>query len=219
MHFNYYAVIALAFSIFIPGLIAVFKFEHIPDRYRPFVYLIWVGCVAEVVNMYCAYHFGNNIIPSSIYALCESLFLLWYFKQLGIFQKQKRWLYFLILLFVVIWFSNSFLTGTFGGQFTLYFDAVYAFCVVILSIRVVNDLLFREKELLKNPSFLICIGLIIFFTFQIIERLFLVSGFKNSGTFIMNVQSIIILINFLTNLIYALAVLWMRKKQAFTLQF
>jgi len=96
---------------------------------------------------------------------------------------------------------------------------MYSFCVVLLGIRVINDLLFTERDLLKNPTFLICIGIIIFFTYQIIEEMFWLYGLKESAIFRQNIQSILMIINLLSNLIYALAILWMRKRQAFTLQF
>jgi len=219
MQFNYYTVLLLASSIFISGIIGIVKFNQIPNQYRPFIYLIWVGCFNEAVGVYFAYRYHNNIVPNIIYTLCESLLLLWFFKKLGMFENRKKWLIFLIVLFIVMWFANSFLTGRFGDQFTFYFDGVYAFCVVILSIQVINGLLFTEKELLKNPAFLICIGLMIFFSYQIIDRAFRLVGLKNSEDFRKSVSQLLHIINFLVNLIFALAVLRMRKKQAFTLRF
>lgn len=219
MHFNYYTVLLLASSIFISGIIGIFKFSQIPDEYRPFIYLIWVGCFNEVIGVYLAYRYHNNIASNIIYTLCESLLLIWFFKKLGMFENKKKWLIFLIVLFVVMWFANSFLTGRFGDQFTFYFDGVYAFCVVILSIQVINSLLFTQKELLKNPAFLICIGLMIFFSYQIIDRTFRLVGLNNSEDFRKSVSQLLHIINFLVNLIFALAVLRMRKKRAFTLQF
>lgn len=220
MYLSYYTVEALALSIFISGIIAIFRFKQIPETFRPFIYLIWIGCLNEVVSVYLAFRYHNNVICSIVYTLIESLFFLWFFKRLNLFDGiNRKWLYFLAVLFVGIWIANSFLSDSFGTQITYYFDITYAFCLVILSIRVVNNLLFTERELMKSPAFLICIGLIIFFTYQIIQRMFGLAGLKNSYTFRANVQVLLYIINFLVNLIFALAVLWMRKKQAFTLQF
>lgn len=220
MHLNYYTTVALAFSIYISGIIAIVRFKQIPEKYRPFVYLIWIGCINEVISVYLAFRYHNNIICSIIYTLIESLFFLWFFKKLKLFDgRNKKWLYFLVVLFVGIWIANSFFTDSFATDITYYFDIVYAFCLVILSIRVINNLLFTERDLIKNPAFLICIGLVIFFTYQIIQRMFGLAGLKSSYEFRSNVQVLLYFINFLVNLIFALAVLWMRKKQAFTLQF
>jgi hypothetical protein len=219
MYLSYTVGMLLSFSIFIAGVIGIFKFAHIGDIYRPFVYLIWVGCVAEALNTYFAYVYHNNIIVGVIYSLCESLLLLWFFSKLGIFKKHRKILYVLITTFVAIWLADNFFSSHLGANVAFYFDIVYALSVVLLSIRAINELLFTEKELLKNPTFLICIGLIIFFTFQIIDRMFRLYGLRDSYDFRRSVQAILTLVNFFTNLIYALAVLVMHKRKAFTFQF
>lgn len=219
MHFSYTTAAILSLSIFFAGIIGIFKFHQIRSTYRPFIYLIWIGCFNESLGIYLALHRHYTIINGVIYALCESLLLLWFFKNLGVFKRNKYLLYSLFFLFVVVWIAENFFNSHFGARFNLYFDIFYSFCVVLLSLRVLNDLLFVERELLKNPTFLICVGLIIFFTYEIIERLFWLYGLENSDNFVRSVQSILMIINLLTNLIYALAVLWMRKRQTFTLQF
>jgi hypothetical protein len=219
MQLSYTVATILSFSIFIAGLIGIFRFAQIGDIYRPFIYLIWVGFVTEVVSIYFAYVYHNNLIIGAIYRLCESLLLLWFFNRLGVFKKFGKALYALVCLFVVLWLADNFFSSHLNVKLTFYFDIVYAFSVVILSIRAINDLLFTEKELLKNPTFLICIGLIIYFTYKIIERMFSLYGLKESFYFRMNVQAIMVITNCLTNLIFALAVFSMRRRKAFTTQF
>jgi len=219
MHWNYTVTMILNFSIFIAGIIGIFKFTQIGDIYRPFIYLIWIGCITEILNTYFAYRYHNNVIVGVAYSLCESLLLLWFFAKLGLFKTHKKLLYLLIGIFIIVWLADNFLSGNFGSSFSFYFDIVYAFSIVILSVRTVNELLFTEKEVLKNPTFLICIGLTIFFTYQVIQRMFNLYGLKDSSDFRRSVQRILIVINCLTNLIFAFAVLWMRKRRPFTFRF
>lgn len=219
MHLNYTTAMILSFSIFIAGIISIFKFAQIRDTYRPFIYLIWMGCITEVLSTYFAYVYHNNLVIGAIYRLSESLFLLWFFSKLGIFKNQKKVLYLLVAVFIIIWLADNFFSSRFSSRLTFYFDIVYALSVVLLSIRAINNLLFTEKELLKNPTFLICIGLIIYFTYQIIQRMFGLYGLRDSVDFRRGIQTILILINCLSNLIYAFAVYWMRKRQPFTFQF
>jgi hypothetical protein len=218
MHIPFTVTVIFALSILIAGVIAILRFAQIRDVYRPFIYLVWVACITELLSVYLVLNHQYNIIPYTIYNLCESLLLLWFFQKLKVLKK-KSFLFFLIVLFVIIWVSETFLIQQFGNKFTYYFNIIYGFIIVLLCIRAINDLLFTEKELLKNPTFLICIGLIIFFTYDIINRMFRLYGLNNSHSFRLSVESLQMIINFLSNLIYALAVLWMRKKQAFTLQF
>ena len=220
MHLSITVAVIFSLSILIAGIIALFRFAQIRDIYRPFIYLVWITCINEMLSVYLVVlKHQYNIINYTIYSLCEALLLLWFFKGLGSFKNKKGLFYFLIVLFVSVWVVESFIANRFGSKFTYYFDIIYAFCFVILSIRTVNDLLFTEKELLKNPTFLICVGIILFFTYQVIEKMFSLYGLKESKMFRQNIQSILMIVNLLSNLIYALAVLWMRKRQAFTLEF
>lgn len=210
---------AMALCIFIPGILGVLKFPQIQNVYRPFIYLVWVGCVNEVISIYCAFRFHNNIANNIIYNFSESLFLLWFFKRLDIFEGRRHFLNFLVLLFAGVWCTESFVVHPFGTQYTCYFDTIYAFCVVMFSVDVINRLLLTETDVLRNPIFLICVTFIIYFSFQIIERMFWVYGVKNSEEFRRGVQQIMVIVNFLSNFIFGLSVLWMQKRRAFTLQF
>lgn len=219
MYFNYYTVLGMSLSIFFPGILSVIKLNQVRDIYRPFIYLTWIGCANEIVSTYCAFQFHNNIANNIIYTFIESLFLLWFFKRLGIFEGRRHFLNFLIIFFAGVWFTEAFVISPFGSQYTSYFDAIYAFYVVMFSIDVINSVLLTEADILRSPTFLICMAIIIFFSFQIVERMFWVYGLKSTPAFRRGVQSIIIIVNFLSNFIYGLSFLWMQKRRAFTLQF
>lgn len=208
----------LSFSIFIAGMIAVFRFSNIGEVYHPFIYLIWIGCINETVSYFLIINHNNSILNSIIYGLCESLLLLWFYYNLGVF-KRNIFLYALVFLFVVIWFIESFLSKRFGSNFNSVFSIAYSLSVVLLGINSINKILLREREILKNPAFLICIGIVIFFTYKVVVEMFWLYGLRESKMFRINVLIILLFINLLCNLIYALAILWMKKKQAFTLQF
>ncbi|HEY6953969.1 MAG TPA: hypothetical protein VI385_01940 [Flavisolibacter sp.] len=219
MHWSYTVAVVLSFSIFIAGIIGIFRFADIREIYRPFIYLVWIGCVTEVLNTYFAYVYHNNLAISAIYSLCESLFLLWFFSRLGLFKKRSRLLYLIGGLFVTIWLVDTFLSSHLTQNLPFYFDIIYSFTIVILSITAINNLLFTERALLRNPTFLICIGLLIYFTYIIIQRTFLLYGLNDSIDFRRSVQRILALVNCFSNLVYAVAVLYMHKRKAFTLSF
>lgn len=219
LHWSYTVTMILSLSIFIAGIIGIFRFSKIQEIYYPFIYLIWIGCITELLSIYFAYRYHNNMAIQTVYTLVESLLLLWFFNRLGVFKGKKRFLYSLVVFFVTIWGIENFAGNNFGSRLSFYFDIIYALFIVLLSIRAINELLFTEKDLLKNPTFLICIGLIFFFTYQVIQRMFSLYGLKDSFDFRIRVQRIMSIINCLSNLIFALAVFWMRKRKAFTMQF
>jgi hypothetical protein len=65
--------------------------------------------------------------------------------------------------------------------------------------------------------FLICNAFIIYFTFKILVEAFWLYGVNESVNFQAMVFDISSYINVFTNLIYALAVLWMPMKRVFTM--
>ena len=207
----------MALSIFISGILGALRFSKIGKIYRPFIYLVWIGCFNELLNIYLGQHGHYTFVNMAFYDLCESVFLLWFFRELKVL-KSRRLFYVFLITFVAVWCMEVSLITHFKN-FMRYYFAVYYLCIVLLSIRAVNDLLFTERELGKNPAFLICVGMIVFFTFGIISKMFMFFNLNISTDFLRNVSAIYNILNFLTNLIYALAVLWMRKRQAFTLQF
>ena len=209
----------LSSSVLIGGVIAIIRFGQIQKTYHPFIFLIWVGCVNETISYFSAISHRNTILNNIIYDLLASLLLLWLFKNLGIFKKRQYLYYLLGFLFVVLWIIESFYSERFGTAFNSYFSICYSFSLVLLSITAINRLLFEEKEVIKHPTFLICIGVLIFFTYKIVVEMFWLYGLKESRSFRINVLIILMFINFLCNLIYALAIVWMRRKQAFTLRF
>ena len=84
---------------------------------------------------------------------------------------------------------------------------------------MINNLIIREKELLKHPVFWICIGVVVFFTYFILVEIFWIYGLSTNIQFGGKVYAILSWVNLICNLIYAVAILWMRKRQAFSVQF
>ena len=212
-------IVILSFSVLIAAGLSLIKFSKIRNIYYPFIYVIWLASLNEIISYVLVRNGMYNIINSNIYCLFESLLLLWFFKNLGSFQSQKWVFPALGLAFFVSWIVDNFFIQNIASNYSSWFILFYSFPVVILAINAINSLLIKERELLRNPTFLICIGLIIFFTYRIVVEFFWVYGLYSSNSFANKVYNILSIINLLCNLIYALAILWMQKKQAFTLQY
>ena len=72
---------------------------------------------------------------------------------------------------------------------------------------------------MKNSSFIICCGFIVMLTYTLLTEMFYAYGLELSDAFTQNLNYIFIFMNLFSNVIYALAILWMPKRQAFTLQY
>ncbi|HEX2535497.1 MAG TPA: hypothetical protein VHK69_17255 [Chitinophagaceae bacterium] len=216
---NYYIAVLLGYSILLAGIIGIVRFQKIQSTYYPFLYCIWLAGVNEVISSYLLLTGQYNIINSNIYNLAEALLVLWFFRRLGAFQRYRFLFPFFAGVFTTAWVWENFIYHDFGTAFNSYFNIIYSFPLVLLAINAINTYLIKERNLLKNPAFLICIGIIIFFTYRVLVEAFYVYGLNGSSSFSARVYDILSIINVLCNLIYALAVLWMQKKQVFTLQF
>ena len=208
----------LRYTVFVAGIIAVVKFNQISKVYYPFIVLIWLAGINEAVSSYLVSQGYYTIINNNIYCLLEAILLLWFFRNMNVFKVKALFIIFLVV-FIMLWAIDVLIINTFGTAFSSYFNIVYYFVLVLLAITAINKLIIEEKYLFKSPSFLIYISVIIYFTYGILIEAFFLYGLGASTSFIAKVYFILYWINPICNIIYALAILWMRKRQAFTLQF
>jgi len=211
--------IVLGYSLLIAGLIALIRFRQIRPKYYPFIYLIWIGCLNEMLNHWLVANGHYNIINTNIYSLVEAMLLLMLFRNMGAMHRMPVLYWVLMAAFTLSWVVNNFILHPFGSTFSSYFFIIYSFPIVLLGINTINRVIVREREILRSPEFLISIGIVVYFTYGIIVELFWIYGLNASKGFRINVYAIMYWINLVTNLIYALAVLWMQKRQAFTLPY
>src|SRR4051812_5835701 len=117
-------------SILIGSILAALKFSDIRSIYYPFIYLLWIGSLNEAISFILIMNGHNNIINGIIYDLAESILLLWFLKNLGVFFKRIYLFYGFISLFVVFWIIESFFKNRFGSNFNSYFSITYSFSIV-----------------------------------------------------------------------------------------
>jgi hypothetical protein len=200
-----------AFNIFLPGIIAIIRFRAIHRVYRPFLYCLWVGCTNEVLSHFLILNGQYTLVNNNVYVLLESLFLVWLFRELGTL-RQRGQVPALVLLLAGAWVAETFIFGS----LTLYsrmFRIFYSFVVVFLSINTINKMLFsHRRRLISDATFLLCLSFIIFFTYKALIGSFALYDALGRTTFLRNLFNIMNLVNFVTNLLYALAVLWMPGK-------
>lgn len=207
-------IYVLSFSILLPVLIAIVRFKIIGMSYYPFIGAQILGLINELVYDPVAIKFGTSAPSENIHVLLETMMFVWQFKKWNLFTNKKT--YILLQSFITItWFCEIFYHKTLLIFFS-FFIILSSFLIILLSINMVNRLLISLNGILfKNPIFLISAGFIIFFTYRIIVEVFWVSNI--SGVFADNVYLILSIINFLVNIVYALAVLWIPRKQTFIL--
>jgi len=206
-------------SIVIAVVIGLVRFKSIHKSYRPFIIICCVGLVTEIAGTIAAYISRNNSIPYNIYAITESLLYLWLFWNWGEFHGKVKQVMLLGLFLVAVWTSDNLVFHSIHTINPLFW-IIYSFTLIFLSINQLNRLLFSERgALLKNARFLICMGIVIFYSYTATIEVFYILELNLSDRFFTDIYLILELLNFIINLVFALAVLWIPTKQRFILPF
>ncbi len=204
------------FSIGIAAIIGVARFNKIHPAYYPFLFLTWTAFATEITSYFLIYSGHYNAVPYNIYVLCEAILVLFLFKKWGLFTNLKPVFYGLLVFLVALWFIDCFYIKGIKRTIT-YYRIAHSFIIVMMSIAVISKLITSEKEpLLKNSTFLICLGFTLFFTFKVFVGIFTLWA-ADDKKFRMSIGYIPVYLNVFTNLIYALAVLWMPARLRFTM--
>ena len=85
---TYHTTLIFSLSILIASLIGWVRFRKIDPAYYPFLYCLWIGSLNEIINYILAANHQTNALNNNIYALLESLLLLWLFKNWGNFTVE-----------------------------------------------------------------------------------------------------------------------------------
>jgi hypothetical protein len=204
----------LSFSIAIAAIFAIFRLKYVDSLFYPFLLLVFVALLTEIINVLSNHYFSSNAVPVNVYSLIESILITWQFKKWRLFKNNQLFV-FLIALFVLAWCIEVFFISSIF-VFITYFIVLTSFIFVLMSIQMINRLIVTTKNsLLRNASFLICLGFLIFFTYSTIVEVFWWYGLKGSDEFTNRIYDIVSIINLFVNLIFAVAVLFIPQKQRF----
>lgn len=197
--------IALGLSIAM-AVLASFKFMYILDSYRPFALYLIVSGMFDLIGFIASVAYSNNLLVSNIFILIDPLFWLVIFYNWEMFSKNRR-LYFVLLAvgFVLTWFINIILLGTLFSPMS-YYRILYSFVIALLAINTLNYQIVHDKlNPLRSPRFLAGAGALIFFTHKVLLETF----FLLKSNFSLEVM---IIINFISKIIFLAALIWIPDK-------
>ncbi len=205
-------------SILIPFIIGLIRWRRVVRRYQPFFILIVMAVITEAINGYLIkilHH--SNAIPTNIYALTECILIAWQFHVWGLLQSRKPIFYGLLIAFFLVWVYEDLVLGYITG-FPPYFRFLYSFLTVLLSVNKINFMITHEnRNLLRSPDFLICIGFIVFFIYKILYEWAYQASLFGQSKIILNIIMLFGYINAFTNIIFAIAFLLIPARQKFKL--
>ncbi|HMT73177.1 MAG TPA: hypothetical protein PKA77_03860 [Chitinophagaceae bacterium] len=214
---NYWLVVIFSFSISIAAITGWVRFRKMNPAYYPFIYCIWLAFLNEMLSFIFAQTIRDNSVNNNLYALAESLLIVWQFRNWGIFKNKDNLFYTVLAIFTAGWVTDHFILNHLT-TFTYHYRIAYSFVTVLFSVNMINTVIVRErKSLLKNPAFLICTAYVINFTYYVMYMTLYLYSSEISWDFLNKLTGIMPYANLLSNLLFALAVLWIPARQRFTL--
>ena len=195
------------------------RLRRIDRTYQPFFILLVTGFVNELINGYVVeIRHTSNAINSNIFVLLEWLLILWQFRIWGSFRSMTKAYYALLFLSCSIWITENLVLGHIR-EFSSYFRFFDSFCIVLLSVNKINFMITHDnRNLLRHPGFLICIGFIIYFIYKIIYEWAYQTSLFGATDVTGKIIELIGYINALTNIIFAIALLKIPAPEKFTLR-
>jgi hypothetical protein len=214
----YYVAVILGFSIVIPAAIGLIRFSKIDTAYQPFI----IYCVLDVLNhtlsTWLIEVFHSNTINSNIFVLIEAMLYLFVFRRWGTFKKRNSVFYSTLIILCLVWIVDNLIWHQLNTVNSL-FRIVYSFILVFLSIEQMNVLISTaKKNLLYNACFMICSGIVIYYSYKATIEVFFLIQLKGSVSFYVNIFKILVFVNLFANLLFAWSILWIPKKPRFILQ-
>ena len=199
--------------ILLPLIIGLIRIRKIQSSYYPFLALIALGEINEVVSFVCIRNYGTNVVPFNIYSLLECLLILYQFYRWRFYAKQRSWYWAVPALLILTWIIE-YLAFKQITRFAFVFRISYAFLIVMLSINEINYLITHEnRQLFKNARFLICMGFIIYFLYQILfEGAYLILERDKDEVVSNQVIRLQVYVNALANIIFAWAMWFVPQK-------
>lgn len=207
----------LSLSVSIAAIIGIIRYAQISKTYYPF---IWYLCLSVLTELLVYFTDSNNlqIYIYNIFALAEFVLFVWLFNEWGLFSRKKKLWLIIIAAGVILWSVLTFITQPFSEE-NILFRIFSSFTLIFFAVSTFNKLVVHEHaSILKNPKFLISLGVILIYAFGILTNAikFAMFGMDLSKAFRTNVFKIYAYTNFIVNLIYALAMLWAPKNKTFT---
>jgi len=208
----YWMHLLFSFSIGIAAVLAAIRFPTLSSGFLPFVLLLWTGFLNELGSFLLIRNGYSNAVLYNLYSLTEAFLVSWQFARWGLFGNRRLFYHGLLVCYFVAWCFENLIWRT-PFAFNSYFSIGYSFVVVMMAIATISEMLFFENyRLWRHAKFLICMAFVVFYSYALFVELFWLVGWGYSQAFRVRIYEILSCVNFFTNLIFILAVLWAPMK-------
>jgi hypothetical protein len=180
--------------------------------------MLCVGVLNELTSLATVYTAGTNAVTFNFYILAESILLVLMFYRWDIRARRSKAIITGSTL-VLVWLTDNVYNANiqnFYGAFGLYCSLV----MMYYSIRYISRCIaFDNGNLLHNGRCMIGISLLLYFSIKIITDTFFIMDLGISMKLEADILLIVSIINVITNIIYFYAILCLKQKTEFTLEY
>lgn len=204
-------------SVLIPAVAILLKKRSDVYSVWPFFAYIYIGLANDLFGYWRVLRQQGNMVSANVYTLLAFILLVIQFSMWSRKPILRFWV--IISAGIVVWFVDNIALHSLKDNNSL-FRMFYAISIVLLSMDLINRLIaFERNPLLTNPVFMICIGFILFFGCKAFLEAFNIVDAGFSSFFYKRLFFILSIINGLSNLLYAYAILCIPRKREFTLPY
>lgn len=172
-----------------------------------------------VSDVWIRLHHSSIAVGSNIYTLIEFMLLLWLFARWNNSSHKPKFFLTVVCFGICVWVLDNVVLYSLQTENSV-FRIVYSLILVYLSIEELNRLLYsREKNIIFNSKFIICIAFLVYYSYKATFEIFFMVQVGWSNDFYKRLFTIFIFVNLFSNILYALAVICIPKKQKFILPY
>ena len=162
----------------IPLLTAIAVFKETNKKFYPFLYFILVTVSFMLISgsiwLFFTYQQNKLLFDSMAvaYAFTEIVFIIWIFKNLGIFQNAEKLFKPFLLFCITLGLAECYYNEL--NRQIKYFEAFIRITGTVFSLIIINRLLkHNHKNLLVNPEFMISASFIIYYFIDFTSSIFI----------------------------------------------
>lgn len=200
-------------SIVIAPVIALFRIKVVIKDFHPFIFLLWLGLLNETISLAFLYNRRFNTVNSNIFVLLEFLLILY---QFYCWNTSRRMKYFIIAFAgIAVWITDNFVINSLTQNNSV-FRVFHSLIILLFSVAQINKIqVFQNGWFKGNAVFLICLTFIFLYGFKAWVESFNMIHLGLSRSFLSKLWLSLNIVNLITNLLLALAVLWIPTRQRF----
>ncbi|MBC7850664.1 MAG: hypothetical protein H7Y31_13060 [Chitinophagaceae bacterium] len=204
-------------TVAFPAIAGLVRLRKIERSYYPFLIYLFVSVFNELLVRFAVPVSSRaaRTIDWHLFNLFESIILILQFYYWKVFDHFKKLFVAGFVLLIVVWIVENLVVSTIL-KFNPVYLIGYSFTIVLLSVQTINHIIVHQNQtssLSRNAMFIICVGLVIFFIYNIFVFTLQAKGISKTNKVLMTkVFEIRVYINAFSNILYGIAICLIPQK-------